>query len=1057
MNRKNPPDQKIRNRIATEFNKSFFVEAGAGSGKTHSLVDRMSGLIRYGHTKIENIAAVTFTRKAAAELREKFQIDLENILHDKNTKESEKDVIIEALLNFERSLVSTIHSFCARLLRERPVEAGIDPGFEEIEEEEDIIFAGEVWAEYIEKQGFENNKLIGWMQENGISPDAIKDIYIKLVRFPDVEVFRQDLKQPDFSEAKKEVEKFIRAMRKKMPDAEPANGWDALQTTVRRCLKLFSLEYLGEDRLFVELLKILDKNINVTQNRWPDRNVAKACEEEAVKFQEDVVKPALRAWSEYLHKPLIDFAMGGVDYYDKWRKERSALNFQDLLMRTARLLRENAEVRAYFKKRLTYLLVDEFQDTDPIQAEIVMLLTGKDNSVNNWRKVKPRPGALFLVGDPKQSIYRFRRADIDIYNQVKGIFNSGAGEVLELTSNFRSLEPIRDLTNAVFKDIFPVGDTKHQAKFAPLVTVREKSEKYLNGVFENRIPKVYRNLAEAAASIDTGIIANWIYQSINGGLKLERTESEKQADEIDDAKPGDFMIIAKRKLMLPLYARALEALGVPYEISGGENFSQSEELYEIYKVLKATADPKDPVAIVAALRGLFFGVSDNDLYNFAREGGRFSYFSEQEKRPTIIKEAFVRLREYNEIAMHDTPVTAIEKIIEKLGIIPLAMSEEMGSSKAGNIFKAIELLRGQKPDNTGSFAELVDYLKDVREISSIEEMSLFPGTAKAVRIMNLHKAKGLEAPVVILVDPAAKQRDFEPQHHITRTSKESVGYFTVNKQRGEHGFETVALPSGWEEYATEEKLYEDAEKKRLDYVAATRAKNILVISTYREGSTIKAWESFFPYLASMPKLPVKETSEIKKKKTLELKEKGWESERAKLEMNVEKIRVASYHMSRVTDIVEKPDIFAGEPVGGMRWGRVVHEALELCGKGKRDKLEIIAGNLLKENKIPEIEQEKMVKTIDDVMKSDIWKRMSASKEKYFEVPLSSMKDNSVVTGVVDMVFKEDDGWVIVDYKTDDFDVNPKKKSAYQHQIDLYAELWGEITGEKIKEKLLYKV
>ena len=145
-NKKLPPDQQVRDKIASEFGKSFFVEAGAGSGKTHSLVDRMTGLIRYGHARIENIAAVTFTRKAAAELRERFQIELENKVHEKATPEAEKDRIGEALANFEQSSISTIHSFCARLLRERPVEAGIDPGFEEIEEADDEIFAGIVWA-----------------------------------------------------------------------------------------------------------------------------------------------------------------------------------------------------------------------------------------------------------------------------------------------------------------------------------------------------------------------------------------------------------------------------------------------------------------------------------------------------------------------------------------------------------------------------------------------------------------------------------------------------------------------------------------------------------------------------------------------------------------------------------------------------------------------------------------------------------------------------------------------------------------------------------------------
>lgn len=1058
MNKKKPADQKVRDRIASEFDSSFFVEAGAGSGKTHSLVDRMAGLIRDGHAEIENISAVTFTRKAAAELREKFQIKLEEVIHDNATPKEEKDRIAKALSSFEQSSISTIHSFCARILRERPVEAGIDPGFEEIEEADDAIFAGIVWAEYLEKQGFENSPVIGWMQENGISPHSVTDIYQKLVQYPDVEVFREPLERPDFTRTKKDIKEYILDLKKKIPATRPAGGWDYLQKIAWRSMRLFGMRYLDDDRLFIDLLRALNKKTKtpVTQNRWPDKLKAKGYGEDFIKFQTDVIAPVIRQWCEYLHKPLIEFALGGVSYYEKWRKERSTLNFQDLLMRTADLLRKNKEVRAYFKGRIKHLLVDEFQDTDPIQAEIVMLLTGADNDEDNWRKVKPKPGALFLVGDPKQSIYRFRRADIDIYNQVKGVFSKGAGEVVELTSNFRSLDPIRDLTDAVFNGIFPEHDTKHQAKFAPLDTVNGKSDEYMNGVFVNAIGKVSYDRAGVIATADAAIVANWIYQSINGGLKLERLGQD--AAQSDDAKAGDFMIIAKGKSRLAIYAKALEALGVPYELSGGENFSSSEELYEIYKILKAAADPKDPVAIVAALRGLFIGASDNDLYEFAREGGRFSYFKEPDKAPEIIKAAFKRLRRYNEITSRNSPVTAIEMIVEDLGTIPLAMSEEMGSSRAGNILKAIELLRGEKPNSTCSFIELVEYLRDIREKSAIEEMSLFPATAKAVRIMNLHKAKGLEASVVILADPGPRRGKFPPERHIARTGAKSVGYFTITRPAGEHRSEFIALPSDWEGYEAEEKLYEDAEKHRLDYVAVTRAKNILVVSTYSDGTASKPWELLYPYLAKMPRLPLPKAAVFKEKEVFKLTKAEWNVEKEKIAVAIERMMAESYHVASATDMAEKSDAFGGEPIGsGASWGTVVHRALEMCGRGKRDMLEAVGPRLLEEAKIPAKDLERLIKVVDKTMQNDLWKRMSAAKEKYFEVPFSGMEKDTVVRGVIDMIFKESDGWVIVDYKTDDFERDPKRKAGYERQLEIYERFWAEIAGEKVKEKTLLRV
>lgn len=1058
MDRKMLPDQETRRRIASEFDKSFFVEAGAGSGKTKSLVDRMTGLVRFGHAGIENIAAVTFTRKAAAELRERFQIELERILNDGNAPKEEKDRIAEALSRFEQATVTTIHSFCARILRERPVEAGIDPGFEEIEEEDDGIFAENVWAEYLEKQAFDNSEAFRRLLENDIEPQSAADIYQELVKYPDVEVFKEKRERPDFAEAKKKIRAYFSELEKKLPREEPEGGWDALQKLVRRVQTLIRMKYLEDDRLFVELMRILGRKAGVTQKKWPDKAKAKDYAEDLVNFQEAVIAPSIRLWREYLHQPLVDFALDGAAYYEKWRRDRSALNFQDQLMKTADLLRKSREVRTWFKKRIQYLLVDEFQDTDPIQAEIAMLLAGKDDGEADWRKARPKPGALFLVGDPKQSIYRFRRADIDIYNQVKSIFSEGAGEVVELTANFRSLKPIEDITNTVFGGLFPGEDTQHQAKFAPLNTVRRETGTCLSGVFVNPIAKVDRNKAEDIVDADAEIIAEWIRRAVDGGLNLDHPGVKP--GEPCPAEPGDFMIIAKRKRNLSVYAKALEARGVPYTISGGESFGDSEELHEIVKILKAAADPENPVAVVAALRGLYVGASDNDLYEFVSDGGKFSYLREPEKGPEIIRAALRRLRGYHEIAASKSPVTAVEMIVEDLGTIPLAMSEEMGSSRAGNVLKAVEILRGRKPDSTCGFAELVEYLADLREKSKIEEMGLFPATSKAVRIMNLHKAKGLEAPVVILADPSPQRGSHEPDRHIVRTGEGSMGYFAVMRKLGEYASELIALPAGWETYAADEKKYEKAEKDRLDYVAVTRAKNILVVSVYKDSTSKTPWESLYSYLEHVPKLPSLDDAPALsgEKKVFAIKREAWEADQEKITAGIGRMTAASYRVRAVTDMTEKPDIFSGEPAGsGAGWGNAVHRALELCARDMRARLDVIGPSILEENGMKAADIGRLLAAVDGAMSHELWKRMTAAGEKYFEVPLSAMEDGTVVRGAIDMIFKEDGEWVVVDFKTDDFERDPRRKAAYESQLDHYARLWTGITGEKVKAKHLMKV
>lgn len=1061
MNKTSIPDGKQRERIAEEIDCSFFVEAGAGSGKTKSLVDRMASLIRRGTASIDQIAAVTFTRKAAAELRERFQIKLESLLKEKNLQENEKKNIMAALSTFEQAQISTIHSFCARILRERPVEAGIDPAFTEIEDAENMLYAEEVWAQFVEQQGLENSGVLNWMSENDMDVNSLKDTYVKMVEFPDVEAAMEDIPKPDFTELKKQVREKVYSVRGKMPKVEPEDGWDELQSIIVRALKLMRMGYLDEDRLFVRLLNVLDGTFKITQKRWEVGKESKSILEDMQKFQESVINPALVSWQAYLHKPLINFALEGAKYYENWRKERSLLNFQDLLMRTAALLRKDPEIRAYFKKEIKYLLVDEFQDTDPIQAEIILLLTGEDDKESDWRKVKPKKGSLFLVGDPKQSIFRFRRADIDIYNQVKEIFRDGAGEVLELTSNFRSLDCIRDIVDAVFVEIFVGKDDRYQARFVPLNTVRDKSDKTTGGVFENRIDKIPYHRSAVIAQKDAETIAAWIKNSINGGLMLERTDDEIRSGKKENAEPGDFMIITRNKDRLSFYAEALEVLGIPYEISGGKNFIDSEELKEICKVLKAVADPGNPVAVVAALRGPFFGLSDTDLYNFAKEGRRFNYFTKLEKAPQSIIVAFNRLKEYNEIVMSHTPMAAIEKIIENLAAIPVAVSRDIGSTKAGNIFKAIDLLAEFKTDTTGSFAEIVDYLQDLLDSSETEEMSLFPTTTKAVRLMNLHKAKGLEAPVIILADPdPSGLKEHEPLFHINRIGEKAKGFFTVFEKKEERSSKTIAVPVDWEKHAEEEKKYEEAEKRRLDYVAVTRAKNILVISTYREGEREKNWELFYGYLGKMQplsaigggkKYPVQERSKF------EIDRQKWEKEKGKILNDIVKAEAESYYIRTVTGEIKEPAVFSKVYGAGIRLGSVVHKALEAIGRGKRENLEILVGNWLVEEGLPPENLKLVISKVDGTLKSDIWGRMLKATEKYFEVPFSASEENDVFSGIIDLVFKEDDEWVIVDYKTDDFEKDPARKAVYEKQVAKYAELWEKITGGKVKEKLIKKV
>ena len=1045
------PDSIARERLAHELETSFFVEAGAGSGKTESMVARMVNLVKTGQSEIESISAVTFTRKAAAELRERFQNRLEENLHKADTSESEKAYIQKALGNFERLSISTIHSFCAGLLRERPVEASIDPGFTEIEEDENISLAKQSWAEFVEKCSLSLHSMLPWLREQGINPEKLEDIYLTCVANPDVEVLREKCPCPEFKLEAGRIKQFLLGIQKRMPEVEPDDGWDKLQEAVLGALKLISMGFLLDNRRFVVVLKNLSKELKVVQKRWDDKEVAKACAAEMLHFQETVIIPLLDTWKEYLHKPLMDFVLEGAAYYAKWREQNSLVNFQDLLMKTTCLLRDYPEVRATFQERIRFLLVDEFQDTDPIQAELVFLLMGTDITETNWRKSSPKPGSIFLVGDPKQSIYRFRRADIDIYNDVKNLFKEGLGAFVELTTNFRSLDPILNLANTVFSNIFQTEANPYQANFVALTGVRGSAINNKPAVYENIIEPVAGNNPEAAANADAIRLANWIDWSLKGNLQIQ----EKRLASTREARPGDFMIITKKKKYIALYAQALEKLGIPYEISGGESFGDSTELAEILKVLKAIIDPRNQVALLAALRGLFFGVSDAELFEFVNSGGHFSFFQKAEAAPESIRTAFACLRELQIISSKQAPLAALELIIEKLSILPLAVSREMGSSRAGNIFKALELLSSAAVEQNPGFATLVEELQLFLEEGKIEEMGLFSGTPKAVQILNLHKAKGLEAPVVMLADPLGSGRNHEPDLHVQRTGNKSLGYFTITipkAQYGEFNKEIIAQPLNWEKASTEEILYTSAEAERLDYVAVTRACNILIVSTYHKGDRRKPWENLYEALKPVPKLEAFTKTAPLPKQTLSIQSESWLKETATISGELKAVCTPTYTTTSVTATLDKTAFYGGSSTDGTGWGNIVHQALEACGRGQRAKLDILAKNWLIDYQRSPEELPRLLELVDKIIQGPFWARLAKASEKYFELPFTIQTDNTVLSGAIDLVFKEADGWVLVDYKTGSFEDDPAKKAVYEKQIGIYAEYWEEITGERVKEK-----
>ena len=332
-------DQNYREKIKNDLDTNFLVEAGAGSGKTTSLIDRMLNLVKTSKCSVDEIAAITYTRKAAAELRERFQEVLEKEYHKLKTKSKVTKSPIEiknlkqTLQDIDNIFIGTVHSFCGRLLRERPVEAGIDPDFQEIDGEDEKKLLTEAWNNYLVKLKLKKPQLIEKLSELRINVTELKSSFQKLSRFRDVEIISKEMEEPELKlklAAKKMIE-FSQEVAKNIPEKEPEKGYDKLMQAVRTTLFLANKLDELDNHTQLKILTLYEKNVDVKVTYWGDNKpIAKEYKDYKLPFlKENYVEPALTAWREYCHFYIVEFLKPAVNYYQKVKKKKAEQIFKN--------------------------------------------------------------------------------------------------------------------------------------------------------------------------------------------------------------------------------------------------------------------------------------------------------------------------------------------------------------------------------------------------------------------------------------------------------------------------------------------------------------------------------------------------------------------------------------------------------------------------------------------------------------------------------------------------------------------------------------------------------
>jgi ATP-dependent helicase/nuclease subunit A len=831
-------DARARERISGEFGTTFFVEAAAGTGKTTELVRRLVGLVRSGAGTLAQIVAVTFTEKSAGEMKLRLRGEIERARASAQGEERER--LDDALRQLELARIGTIHAFCMDILRERPLEARIDPLFEVRSEDE---------ADTIADEAFDN-----WFQRMlSDPPEGVRRVLRrKSQRHPPREQLRTALqtlrRHRDFPTSwRRDAFDRNAQIDKLMADLADVGALAALSS---RADDWLTKSLADISRFVSEIARreaVVDRDYDGLEAalrglsfhrswKWKGRQGTRfgALSRDEVLGRRDRIKSDLDAFiakSNADLAPLLHEALRApIEDFDVLKTMRGRLDFLDLLIKTRDLIRDQAAVRCELQQRFSHFFVDEFQDTDPLQAEILLLLAADNPQEADWRAVRPVPGKLFLVGDPKQAIYRFRRADVAVYEDVKRHLLRAGAELLQLSTSFRALPSIQSLVNGAFAPVMTADGA--QAGYVPL----EKARSEVSGqptIVALPIPAPYgdhgnivdESIEESFPQAAAGF-ADWLINASGWTV-----EEEKQQVPI---RPRHVAVLFRRFQsfgddMTRPYTRALEARRIPHVLVGGRSFHDREEVIALRNALTAIEWPDDELRVFATLRGPFFALSDEALLTYRQQvmsDGGIKIQPLNPNRPvdrgalaasaTPVVDALKLLQRLHGRRNHRPIAETIAIFLEATRALPGMAFWRNGEQALGNCQRLVDLARNFE-GRASSFRAFVEEMEADAERGEAKEAPIVEEGTEGVRMMTVHKAKGLEFPVVILADPTCNEVRNTPSRHVDPEHR-----LWVQPLCG-------CAPVELLEAADEELRRDRAEAVRVTYVAATRARDLLVV------------------------------------------------------------------------------------------------------------------------------------------------------------------------------------------------------------------------------------
>ena len=433
------------------------------------------------------------------------------------------------------------------------------------------------------------------------------------------------------------------------------------------------------------------------------------------------------------------------------------------------------------------------------------------------------------------------------------------------------------------------------------------------------------------------------------------------------------------------------------------------------------------------------------------------------KRFLKVTERFAKYRTW----LRNAPFTsAFSNIANDLGLLAKCSSYRNGNIIAGGFLKAVEWLRAQSWD-FDSARDVISYLEDIIESSETDSLNVLPQSGTSVRIMNVHKAKGLEAPFVFLANTYGRNDNRKPHFHVDRSGDVTRGYLAITKPKGKHGHtRPIATPANWDQFQAEEKEFGIGEDDRLLYVASTRAACKLVVSIASgRGERSSFWKPLHDHLCSMSELNVSNPINLNYQTSVAAPSMALAELNTQIEASWSALRTPSYAVVAAKSVAmkqsKKRPTWRASGEYGAAWGSAIHNLLEIKMKQPACELKSFARQNAEQFDLGANRVEELVASVNSVAESDIWARAKRSSKIYTEIPFESLDSSSAVPtvtrGVIDLCFQESDGWIIVDYKTDDISDADLENATefYSPQLKTYGEFWQNITNQPVAELGLY--